>query len=62
MQEALATKIRCQHCNREIWIPIGGFDKTSNDKFYCCLCGQYTSVNGEKVKLDDEEFRDKHRD
>ena len=62
IQEKLATKIKCQWCHREIWIPGPLAQNPSRHTYYCCYCGCYTKVNGEKAKLDDEEFRDKHRD
>jgi len=45
-QEALATKIKCEWCHREIWVPTPNLSSNSKHKFYCCYCGQYTKVNG----------------
>jgi len=45
-EEALATKIKCQWCNREIWIPGSLAQNPARETFYCANCGQYTKVNG----------------
>ncbi|GAH63647.1 unnamed protein product [marine sediment metagenome] len=44
MQEKVATKIKCQWCKREIWIPSPCLNSDVKDRFYCSYCGQYTKI------------------
>ncbi len=44
MQEALATKIKCEWCGRYIHVPTVVLDNSSDDEFYCPYCGQYTKT------------------
>lgn len=49
MQQELATKIKCEWCGREIWIPGPLAQNPSRHKFYCPYCGQYTKTD--KISL-----------
>jgi len=46
MEEALATKIKCQWCGEEIEIPGPLAQNPSRHTYYCGECGLYTKVNG----------------
>lgn len=51
--EKLARKIVCQHCGREIYVPVvvlwdGKTHQEREGLFYCPYCGQYTRTDNAK--------------